>query len=116
MLTLVKLIEYIFSADNECLPNPCVGHFPRIKISFFLLSILVDELISSSKIITFLLVPPLGCEKNPSLSNPIPYPKYLHLSMSAFLVNLTAPNNEIPSEGWLFHRLHKDLLLFYDCM
>ena len=53
----------VFSADNECSPNPCVGPFQRIKMSFFLLSIFVDELISTSKIITYVPFPPLGCEK-----------------------------------------------------
>ena len=67
----VKLIEYIFSALSVC-SKPCVGPFPRIKIYFFLLSIFVDELISTPKIIIFLpnLVP--GNEKLPCVSNPIP--------------------------------------------
>ena len=68
----VKLIEYIFSAFSVC-SNPCLGHFPRIKISFLLLSIFVDGLISTPKIITFnksLLVP--GYKKLPCLSNLIP--------------------------------------------
>ena len=63
-------------------------------MSFPLLSILVDELISTPKIITFLPVPPEEknpCKKDPCPSNPVPYPEYLCLSMSAFLVNLTAP-------------------------
>ena len=33
-LVIVKLIEYIFSAVNECSPNPCVVPLPRIKIYF----------------------------------------------------------------------------------
>ena len=69
-----------------------VQDLPRIKMPFFLLSTIVDELISIPKIITFLPVPPIGCEKNPFLSNAIPYPEYLYLSISAFLVKLTAPN------------------------
>ena len=56
----VKLIECIFSALSICY-NPCVGPLPRIKISFFLSSIFVEELISTPKIITFPSVPPLGC-------------------------------------------------------
>ena len=66
----VKLIEFNFSALSVC-SNPCVGPFPRIKISFLLLSILVDELISTLKI-TFLPNPIPGDEKLPYLSNPIP--------------------------------------------
>ena len=42
-------------------PNP----FPRIKMSFPFLLIWEDEFMSTPKIITFLLAPPLGCEKNP---------------------------------------------------
>ena len=48
----VKLIEYIFSAVSGC-SNPCVGPFPRIKMSFFLLTMRAEELISIPKIITF---------------------------------------------------------------
>ena len=48
--------------QSQC-ANPCVGPLPRIKISFFLLSIIVEELMSTQEIITFIRVPPLGCEK-----------------------------------------------------
>ena len=54
---------------------------------------------SLPKFITFLPVPPLGCEKNQCLSNPIPYPEYLYLSMSKVLVKLTAPNRQFSSGG-----------------
>ena len=82
---------------NVC-SNPCVGPLPRIKISYFLLSIFADEQrLSTPKIITFLSVPPPGCQKNPCLSNVIPYPEYLYLSISAFLVKLTAPNKQFSS-------------------
>ena len=64
-----------------------------------LLSIFVDELISTPKIITFLPVPPLGCKKNPFLSNPMSYLEYLHLSISVFLVNVTAPNKQFSNAG-----------------
>ena len=67
----VKLIEYIFYALSVC-SKPCVGPLPKIKICFFLLSVVVDELISTPKILTFLLVPTEGCEKNHFLSNPVP--------------------------------------------
>ena len=60
-------------------------------MSFFLLSIFDDELISTPKIITFLPVS-LPKEKDVSLSNPMPYPEYPYLS--AFLVNLTDPNKQ----------------------
>ena len=79
--------------------NACVGPLPRIKVSFFLLSNFVDELISTPKIITFLPVLPEGCEKHPSLSNPIPLLEYPYLSISLFLVNLTAPNKQFSIVG-----------------
>ena len=72
--------------------------FQELKYPF-LLSIFVDELISTPKIITFLPNPVPGNEKLPFLSNPIPYPEYPYLSMSAFLVNLTAPNKQFSSVG-----------------
>ena len=53
-----------------------------------------ELLISAPKITTFLQSPPLGCEKFPFESNPIPYPEYLYLLISAFFVNLTAPNRQ----------------------
>ena len=65
---------------------------------FFLLSIFDDEIISTPKIITFLRVS-LPNEKVVSVSNPISYPEYLYLSMSAFLVNLTDPNKQFSSVG-----------------
>ena len=40
----------------------------------------------------FLPYSPLECVKLSLESNPIPYPEYLFLSISAFFVNLTAPN------------------------
>ena len=42
----------------------------------------------------FVPYPPLGCVKLSLESNPILYPEYLHLSISAFFVNLTAPNKQ----------------------
>ena len=54
----------------------------------------VELLISAPKIITFLPYCQLGCEKLPLDSNPISYPEYLYLSISAFFVNLTAPNRQ----------------------
>ena len=59
----------------------------------------VDELMSTPKIITFLPNPVPGNEKRPCLSNPISYPEYPYLPMSAFLVKLTAPNKQFLSVG-----------------
>ena len=99
-------MNIFFFADRVCF-NLCVGPLPRIKLSFFLLSIFVDELISTPKIITFLPVTPLGWEKKPCLSNLIPYPEYLYCSISAgCLVKLTALNKQFSSVGYL-------LILYY---
>ena len=49
----VELIECNFSTSSVC-SNSCLGPLQRIKISFFLLSICEDELISTANIITFL--------------------------------------------------------------
>ena len=68
---MVKLIKYIFSAASVC-SNPFVGSFQRIKVYFFLLSTWAEELISTPKIITFWLNPPLRNEKLELLSNPVP--------------------------------------------
>ena len=75
LLCLVRLIEYKFSAAS-LRSNPCVRPLPRIKMPFFLLSICEDEIMSTPKIITFLPTSS-SIEKNPFLSNPIPYPEYL---------------------------------------
>ena len=69
----VKLIEYIFYALSVC-SNACSGPLLKIKISFFLLSIFVDELMPTLKIITFLSNPVTRNEILPCLSNPLPYP------------------------------------------
>ena len=63
-----------------------------------MLSIFVDELISTPNIITFLPMS-LPNEKDVSLLNPMPYPKYPYLSISAFLVTLTDPNKQFSSVG-----------------
>ena len=79
------MIEYNFSAVSVC-SYPCVGPLPRIKIYFFLLLIRGDELISTPNTITFLTTSS-PIEKNPFLSNPIPYPGYLYRSISTSFVN-----------------------------
>ena len=71
---------------------------PKSKY-LFSFSIGTEELIYTPKIITFLPNPIPGNEKLPCLSNPTPYPEYLYLSISAFLVKLTAPNKKSSSVG-----------------
>ena len=44
--------------------------------------------------IIFFPYPPLGCVKLLFEPNLIPYPKYLYLSISWFLVNLIEPNRQ----------------------
>ena len=55
----------------------------------------LELLKSTPKIITFLPYPPLGCIKLPLESNPIPYPEFLYLSISAVFVNLRAPKRQL---------------------
>ena len=90
----MKLFEYFFSAVNVVSSNPCVVPSPGIKMSFFLLSTSTEELASTPKIITFLPNTPVGNEKVPFVSNPIPYPEYLS---QPFFTNLAAPNKKFPS-------------------
>ena len=78
--------------------NPCVGPLPRIEMSFFLLSIFDDELVSTPKIMTFLPIS-LPNEKDVSLWNPVPYPEYPYLSISEFLVSLTDPSKQFSTIG-----------------
>ena len=60
----------------------------------FLLLACTDELISTPIITTFLPNAPLGCEKFPFPSNPIPYPVYLYSSiLEALIIYLHEINN-----------------------
>ena len=67
---------------------------PITKILLVLLLGCEELLKAAPKITVFLLYPPLACEKLHTISNqiksnesnPIPYPEYLHLSISAFLL------------------------------
>ena len=121
---LVKLIEYIFSAVKVCC-NPCVVPLPKIKISFFLLSILVDELIPTQNFIIFWPNPHL------EMKNLIfyqiqfqinPKPECLYLLMSPFLVKVTAPiflvlnHYLLCCQIYLFDKQCKYLLVFHDYM
>ena len=81
--------------------NLCVSPFPRTNMSFFLLSMCAEKLISTQKINTFWPNPPPGNGKLDLLWNPIPYPEYPYLSISEFLVRVTAPNNAFCNVGKL---------------
>ena len=82
-----------------CVLALALNLYPKSKCFFFLLSIFVDELMSTPKIVTFRPNPTQGNEKLPCLSNPIPYPEYPYLFMPAFLVKATAPNKQFSSVG-----------------
>ena len=70
------------------------GPFPRTNMSFFLLSIWAEELISTPKINTFWPNSPPRNEKLDPLSNPIPKPEYPYFSISALFVKVTALNKQ----------------------
>ena len=80
---------------------PCIKSLPRTKMLLVSLLACAELLISAPKIITFAPNPPFGCEKDPFESNPIPYPEYLYLLISAFFVDLTAPNRQFSNETLL---------------
>ena len=67
-----KLTECWASPANVASSNPYVGHVPRIKIYFPLLSIYTDELISTPKINTFLPMLPSSNKNSERQSSPIP--------------------------------------------
>ena len=69
-----------------------LGPSPRIKISFFLLSISRDEFISAQKITVFFPMLPSGNENTACESNLIPKP--VHTYRSLFLANLTPLNKQ----------------------
>ena len=74
--------------------NPCADPKPRIEISFFLLSICTNELLSTPTIATLLPTLPSGHENSERESNPIPEPVYTCSSGSEFLANLEPPNKQ----------------------
>ena len=56
---------------------------------------------------------PLGNKKLPFASNPIPYPEYFYLLISAFLVNLTAPNKQFSKAKSKLLRFELNSLTIY---
>ena len=65
---------------------------PNFKKLFLKLSTCDDELLSTSKIVTFLAVPLPKLYQSPS--NAIPQPLYTHLLLSLFFTILVAPNKQ----------------------
>ena len=72
---LEKLIEYFNSTVMVVSSNPSAGTLLKTKVSFFLILLCADELLSTSKITTFLLQSKLETEKSEQELNPIPYLK-----------------------------------------
>ena len=68
---------------------------------FFLLSIWEEELISTPKVNTFWPNPAPVNQKLDLLSNAIPKPEYPYFLISAFFVNVTAPNKQFFTVGSL---------------
>ena len=91
----IKLTGYFSSAVNVASFHPCVGSLPRIKISFPLLLICTDELISAPKIMTFSPMLPYVNENSERESNPMPYPLCSYLSKSVFLFSYANPNKQL---------------------
>ena len=73
---------------------PCMNSLPNNNTLFTLLLACTELHKSAPEIIAFLPSAPIGCEKLPLESNPIPYPEYFYLSTLAFFINLTAPNRQ----------------------
>ena len=73
---------------------PCMNSLTNTNTLFTLLLACTEILTSAPKIIKFAPFPPLGCEKLALESNPTPYPEYLHLSTSEFVVILIALNRQ----------------------
>ena len=63
---------YLASPVNALSFNPCVGPILSFKLSFPLLLICTDELMSTPKIMTFLPTLPSGNENSERESDPIP--------------------------------------------
>ena len=109
---MCKVNRYFASVVNVVTSNPCAGPLPRIKISFLLLSIWADELISTPRMITFLSTLPSGKEYSPQESNLMPWPVYLYLSRCVFLVSFTDPNQQLHSVKWVMCKKYISLLHF----
>ena len=94
LFDLWKLIEYQASAVKVVSSNPCVRPIPKINISFFLLLICTDELMSTPKIVTFLPTLASVNDNSEREHNPIPKSLYTGLFGSASSANLTLPNRQ----------------------
>ena len=89
------------SAVNVVSSNPYIGPSQGIKISFPLLSICTDELISAPEIMTFFPKLPSANKNSGRESSPMLYSLYMYLSRSAFLVSFADPNQQLPNEKFV---------------
>ena len=78
-----------------------VGPSPKSMISFFLLSVCLDGLLSTLKT-TFLPSLPFGNEKSECASNQN-HSHYIHISQDQHFVILTAPNKQSPNANLVFN-------------
>ena len=81
----------------------------KLRYIFFLLSICTYEPILAPKIMTFLPMLPSVNKNSERGSNPIPYPLYLYLSESAFLVSSTDRNVQLFNVKYVFKFLKHGL-------
>ena len=102
MLILTEYLTTAVVAPSSASVDP----LPKTKISFFLLSVCADELLSTLKITAFLAHSPFTNEKPERALNPILLPHYPYLSGSAFLVDIAAPNKQSPGVKSVFKSPH----------
>ena len=89
----MKIILNFFTGEPKFPLIPKVGPKPKIKKLFLGLSTCDDKLLSTPKIITFLVVP-LPKLHQSVLLNVTPYPLYTYFSLSLFFTELVAPNKQ----------------------
>ena len=70
LFDIENLIKHLVSAVDVVLSNLCVGTIHRTKISFLLLLMCTDEVISTPKIMTFSPILPSCNENSECKSNP----------------------------------------------
>ena len=87
-----------FFCINCCTIYSLYKIFTKDKNIIFLL-LACEELLKFAPIIIQFQPSPVPKLNSSCLSNPIPYPLYLYLSISAFLVKLTAPNKQFSNVG-----------------
>ena len=118
-LIIFSKIDWIhFSAVNAVLCNPCVGRSRRIRIFFFLVINMYKRTHIYSKIYT-ISTKFIVYQNVPSPSNPIPYPKYLCLSIIFSQTNCSKHTifqcwiTTYKNFFYLFHKQCTCLLFFF---